>query len=151
MTCGAARAPVYCVTMNEMRSRVVNWSRRTSTTLEVLLASTIIVGVAVFALASFFVMIEMNWQETDTLYELIYRALILVIGVELARTLLTHDLNAILELLAFVVARKMLKPEITSTDIILSVLAFVILLLGKKYLLNAVGDSRSATPSPAGK
>lgn len=133
--------------MSDLHERVINWSRRTSTTLEVLLASAIVAGVLIFALASFFVLIEMNWQDADTFYELIYRALVLVIGVELARTLLTHDLNAILELLAFVVARKMLKPEITSVDIILSVLAFIILLGGKKYLLNKMSSPASPPPS----
>lgn len=133
--------------MSDLHERVVNWSRRTSTTLEVLLASAIVVGVLIFALASFFVMIEMDWQDANTFYELIYRALVLVIGVELARTLLTHDLNAILELLAFVVARKMLKPEITSVDIILSVVAFVILLAGKKYLLDKITNAYPAVPN----
>ena len=38
----------------------------------------------------------------ETFYELIGRILLLVIGVELIRTLVTHDLTAVLELLAFV-------------------------------------------------
>ncbi len=124
----------------KMQSKVIRWSRRTSTLLERLLASAIVVAVIIFTMASFFVLVEMNWQEAETFYELIYRALVLVIGVELARTLLTHDLNAILELLCFVVARKMLTPEITSTDIILSVMAFTILLFGKRYLLDPMED-----------
>lgn len=40
------------------------------------------------------------------------------------------------QLLAFVTARKMLKPEITSVDILLSVTAFAALLAAKKYLLD---------------
>jgi hypothetical protein len=44
-----------------------------------------------------------------------------VIAIELVRTLVTHDLRAILELLAFVVARKMLKPDLNVIDIVLSV------------------------------
>jgi hypothetical protein len=67
----------------------------------------------------------MDWRLTETFYELIYRVLLLVIGVELVRTLVTHDLRAVLELLAFVVARKMLKPDLGVLDILLSVLAFV--------------------------
>lgn len=70
----------------------------------------------------------MSWGQTDTFYELIYRVLLLVIAIELVRTLVTHDLRAILELLAFVVARKMLKPDLNVIDIVLSVLAFVALL-----------------------
>jgi hypothetical protein len=66
---------------------------------------------------------------------LIYRVLLLVIGIELVRTLVTHELRAILELLAFVVARKMLKPDLAFLDILLSVLAFVALLAANRFLL----------------
>jgi hypothetical protein len=77
-----------------------------------------------------------DWSATDTFYDLIYRILLLVIGLELVRMLYTHSLAAVLELLAFVIARKMLKPDLTAMDIILSVLAFVILLAGRKYLMS---------------
>ncbi len=119
-----------------MQERIIRWSRSTSTTLEQLLAGAIILAVILFGLATIFVMAELDWQSADTFYELVYRVLLMVIGVELARTLLTHDLNAILELLAFVVARKMMKPDISSTDIVLSVISFVALLAGKKYFLG---------------
>lgn len=119
-----------------VESRIIQWSRNTSTNVERLLASAIVVGVIIFTISSLLVLVEMDWKEADTFYEMIYRSLIIVIGVELTRTLLTHDLNAILELLCFVVARKMLTPEITSVDIILSVLAFTVLLFGKRYLLD---------------
>lgn len=38
--------------------------------------------------------------------------------------LITHNMDAVLELLAFVIARKMLRPELSSMDIALSVLSF---------------------------
>ena len=62
--------------------------------------------------------------------------LLMVIGVELARTLLTHDLGAILELLAFVVAWKTLKPDVDAFDIFLCALAFVALLAARYYFLR---------------
>ena len=95
---------------------------------ERILALVILGGVAVFGLSSAQTLLAMSWGQTDTLYELIYRVLLLVIAIELVRTLVTHDLRAILELLAFVVARKMLKPDLNVIDIVLSVLAFVALL-----------------------
>ena len=67
---------------------------------------------------------------------MIYRVLILVIGVELIRTLVTHDLGAVLELLAFVIARKLLKPDLSALDILLSVSAFVVLLVARRYFLR---------------
>ena len=78
-----------------------------ATALERLLAFGILLGVIAFAFKSDFALMDMDWRSTDTFYELIYRILLLVIRVELIRTLLTHDLMAVLELLAFVVARKM--------------------------------------------
>ena len=52
-----------------------------------------------FAFKSAFALTDMDWRSTETFYELIYRILLLVIGVELIRTLVTHDLTAVLELL----------------------------------------------------
>jgi hypothetical protein len=104
--------------------------------IERVLALVILGGVFVFGLRSAQILAAMDWQLTETFYELIYRVLLLVIGVELVRTLITHDLRAILELLAFVVARKMLKPELATLDILLSVLAFVALLAAHRFWLS---------------
>jgi hypothetical protein len=93
-------------------------------------------GVLVFSLRSTQTLAAMDWRLTETFYELIYRVLLLVIGVELVRTLVTHELRAILELLAFVVARKMLKPDLAVLDILLSVLAFVAPLAANRFWLS---------------
>jgi hypothetical protein len=111
-----------------LKARLSRYFRRTAAGIERFLAVVILVGVLVFGWRSVQVMAGMDWQLTETLYELIYRVLLMVIGVELARTLVTHDLRAILELLAFVIARKMLKPDLGVLDILWSVLAFVALL-----------------------
>jgi len=92
-------------------------------------------GVLLFGLRSVQALAGMNWRLTETFYELIYRVLLLVIAVELVRILVTHNLKAILELLAFVVARKMLKPDLVGLDILLSVLAFVALLAANHFWL----------------
>ena len=114
-----------------------------ATALERLLAFGILLGVIAFAFGSVSALLVLDWHSTETFYELIYRTLLLVIGVELIRTLLTHDLFAILELLAFVVARKMLKPELPTLDILLGVAAFVVLLAARRYLLPPLaGEQR---------
>ncbi|MFZ6027575.1 MAG: hypothetical protein ACOYYS_07640 [Chloroflexota bacterium] len=76
----------------------------------------------------------MDWTSTEAFYEMIYRVLLLVIGVELVRMLVVHDLLAVLDLLAFVIARKMLKPELGSVDILLVVIAFVTLMWARRYI-----------------
>jgi len=97
--------------------------------LERLLAVILFGGVIFMTFYSFESMLIMDWSQTETFYELIYRVLLAVIGLELIRMLITHEMIAVLELLAFVIARKMLKPELTSVDIFLSVVAFVALVL----------------------
>jgi len=88
---------------------------------------------AVFFYASVATMGGENWSQVETLYELINRILLLVICLELIRTLLTHELEAVLELLAFVVARKTMKPDLTVIDILLCSISFVILLAARKF------------------
>jgi hypothetical protein len=127
-------------------SRISNYYKTISVWIERLLALVILGGVIVFALYSTQAMAAMDWRSTETFYELIYRVLLLVIGVELVRTLVTHELRAILELLAFVVARKMLKPDLAVLDILLSVLAFVALLAANRFLLSTPLPQESREP-----
>lgn len=104
--------------------------------LEKLLAVVVLGSVIVAAVHGGIRLAGLDWSANETFYELIYRMLLLVIGLELVRMLITHSLAAVLELLAFVIARKMLKPDLTSLDIILSVMAFVALLAGRRYLMS---------------
>ena len=104
--------------------------------LERLLAVAIVAGIIAYSVESAAQLLSMDWGNSETYYDLVYRVLLTVIGVELARTLLTHDLGAILELLAFVVARKTLKPNVDAFDIFLCALAFVALLAARYYFLR---------------
>jgi hypothetical protein len=119
-----------------MSDSVVSWATTATRWLERALALAILVAVVVFAVSSTGVLAAMDWRQTETFYQMIYRVLILVIGVELVRTLVTHDLGAVLELVAFVIARKLLKPDLTALDILLSVVAFVALLAARHYLVR---------------
>ena len=120
---------------------VVRW-------LERLLALAVLIGSVIYAVGSVQALIGMDWRASETIYELIYRVLLLVIGLELVRMLVVHDLLAVLELLAFVIARKMLKPDLVATDILLVVLAFVALLWARRYLV--VSASKNAEDQPPG-
>jgi hypothetical protein len=115
-------------------SWVVRW-------LERILALAVLSGIVIYAVGSAQVLIGMDWRSSETIYELIYRVLLLVIGLELVRMLVVHDLLAVLELLAFVIARKMLKPDLVATDILLVVLAFVALLGARRFLTVAASKN----------
>lgn len=121
-----------------MRSQFVDYYRAALSVLERALAVAVMLAVAVAGIGSAQALSGMDWRASETLYEFIYRALLVVIGLELARMLVTHDLNAVLELLAFVIARKMLKPDLASEDIVLGVLGFVALLFARRFLPAAV-------------
>jgi hypothetical protein len=100
-----------------------------------LLALVVLISALVFAAGSAQALFSANWQTTEAFYDLIYRVLLLVIGLELVRMLVVHDLAAVLELLAFAIARKMLKPDLEAIDVVLAVSAFVALLAARRYLL----------------
>lgn len=118
------------------------------TAFERILALGVFAGVLAYLAGSVQVLFGMDWRETESFYELIYRVLLLVIGLELVRMLVTHELEAILELLAFVIARKMLKPDLTSVDIALSVLGFVTLVAASRYLFGRLGFQRVKAEEP---
>lgn len=103
--------------------------------IEKFLAVIVIIAVIFYILNSFVFFVQADWQTKEVFYELIYRALLVTIGLELSRMLVTHNFMSILELLAFVVARKMLKPELTSIDVFLGVLSFTVILIANRYLV----------------
>lgn len=120
-----------------MNNQVIQITKTIATILERALAIAILVGLVIFSYQSILEMITWDWSMNETFYHFIYKILIAVIAVELIRTLVTHDLMAILELIAFVVARKMLNPQITSQEIFICALAFVAMLIAYKYLMPA--------------
>lgn len=116
--------------------RLTSLAKHFGTWLERLLAIAIVAGIVAYGIASTTELVRMDWHDTATFYELIYRVLLMVIGIELVRTLLTHSLEAILELLAFVVARKTFKADVDAFDIFLCALSFVALLAARHYFLR---------------
>lgn len=132
-----APSPVEGKRSRRTEDPVVRWAKLIGTWMERALALAILIAVAAYAYRSVGVVAVMDWGHSETFYEAVYRVLLLVIGVELARTLVTHDLMAILELLAFVIARKMLKPDLPVLDILASTLAFVALLAARRFLMRS--------------
>ncbi|GAB4275107.1 MAG: hypothetical protein Kow0029_15990 [Candidatus Rifleibacteriota bacterium] len=127
--------------VSELLRLVTQWCER-------ILAVSILFGMSVFFYFSIVALSGYDWNLTETLYELINRILLLVICLELIRTLLTHELEAVLELLAFVVARKTLKPDLSVIDILLSAIAFVILLGARKYFVINFSESPNNPEKP---
>jgi uncharacterized membrane protein (DUF373 family) len=119
-----------------MNERVILWTKAITKWFEYGLAVAVLVGIIAFAFSSAIVLAGISWRDISSLHELIDRVLLLLIGVELIRTLVRHDLGAVTELLAFVVAREMLKPDLSLLDALLGVSAFAVLLAARRFFLR---------------
>lgn len=124
-------------------SQVVRW-------LEIALAGLVLVGVLAAAVSSVRELLGLDWSQGATFDRLMSRVLFIAIGLELARMLVVHSLRAILEMLAFAIARNMLLPDRTAVDIVLGAVGFAVLLASARHFLGADKGSRppEAEPTP---
>ena len=74
-------------------------------------------------------------NEYDVLQKLIQQVLLIAIAAELGLLLLFHRTSSAVEVIIFVIARKIVSPEISSLDLLLSVAALVGLLVARFYYL----------------
>jgi len=74
-------------------------------------------------------------EEYDALQKIILNVLLIAIAAELGLLLLFHRTSAAIEVIIFVIARKIVTPEITSLDLLLSVAALCGLLVARFYFL----------------
>ncbi len=116
---------------------VVIWGERA-------LALAVFGGVMVFAASIARDLSNLDWSEADTFYQFLTRALLLAVGLEFARMLVTHDMLAVLELMAFVLARTILKPDIEAVETMIMVLGFVVLLVARRFIVQP-----DAVPGPS--
>ena len=78
------------------------------------------------------------WQPTDeykALQHVIENVLLVAIAAELALLLLFHRTSAAVEVIIFVIARKIVSPDITAIELLLSVVALIGLLIARFYYL----------------
>jgi hypothetical protein len=117
--------------------------------LEMGLAALVLVGVLAAAVSSLRELLGLDWTQAETFDRLMSRVLFIAIGLELARMLVVHSLRAILEMLAFAIARNMLLPDRTAIDIVLGAVGFAILLAASRYFLVADKEhAAAADPAP---
>ena len=104
---------------------------------ERILALIIFVGLTMFLSAYVKDFFAADWAAINSFENMVHVVLSMIIGLEAVRLLSTHSLESVLELLAFVVARKALEPSATAVDLILIVIALTIL-IGGRYMLSCV-------------
>lgn len=116
--------------------------------LEIGLAALVLVGVLAAAWNSLHELAGLDWTQSTTFDRLLSRVLFIAIGLELVRMLVVHSLRAILEMLAFAIARNMLSPNLPALDITLGAIGFAVLLAAGRYFLGRGGDR--PPPAPPG-
>ena len=96
---------------------------------EIFLAVVVLLATVYYFAESVRYLLSLDWSVTKTFYEFINRILLISVGVEFSRLLITHDTHAVTDLLVFAVARKLLQPDIATNQVVLYVLAFCLLAL----------------------
>lgn len=115
--------------ISAMNQDLVRWIER-------VIALALILGVSCFFLATFRMALGLDWSSMATLHELGQRVLLMTIGMEIVRTLISHELSSLINLLSFVIARRMLEPQTAFWEIPLGVMSFAALMATRKYLLD---------------
>ncbi len=112
-----------------INQELVKWIER-------IISLDLLIAVACFFLATFRMALGLDWNSMATLHEVGQRVLLMTIALELVRTLISHELSSLVNLLAFVIARRMLEPQTAFWEVPLGVAAFAALMATRRYLLN---------------
>jgi uncharacterized membrane protein (DUF373 family) len=103
-----------------------------------LLALAVLVAAAIAAYETVVRDFPKLWQPTDeykALQQIIENLLLVAIAAELALLLLFHRTSSAVEVIIFVIARKIVTPNITAVELLLSVAALIGLLIVRFYYL----------------
>lgn len=123
--------------ISSINQELVGWCER-------IISLALLVGVLCFFLATMRVALGLDWSAMATLHEIGQRVLLMTIGLELVRTLISHELSSLVNLLSFVIARRMLEPETAFWEVPLGVAAFAALMATRRYLLNGASQDPEA-------
>jgi hypothetical protein len=80
-------------------------------------------------------------NEYDAMHQIIQNILLVAIAAELALLLLFHRTSAAIEVLIFVIARKMVTPGLSGFELLLGVAALSVLIVVRFYYLSGKKDS----------
>ena len=93
---------------------------------EKVLAAAVCIGIVVFAFQGLRSFLFRDWGSPETFYAFISFVLLLLLGVELIRLLMFHSFTTVLELIILIISRKMLKPDISSADILTLIISIAV-------------------------
>lgn len=102
---------------------------------ERIIALALLIGIAVFFMATLKASLDLDWSSVGSLHEIWQRVLMVTIGLELVRTLISHNPSSLVNLLSFVIARRVLEPQTAFWEVPLGVAAFAALMATRRYLM----------------
>lgn len=103
--------------------------------IELVLAGIVIIGVIFSLIQQAPRLISLDWSQTATFIEFIQVLLYLAVGVELARLLASYNINTVIELMVFVLARKVLLFD-ESPFALIAIVFSTVLLFGARYFFT---------------
>ena len=112
--------------------------------IELIIASMIIIGILIglIDLARYFILIfTARAHESYNLFQsFLGLALLLIVGAELIHMILYHSTESLLELILFVIARKMLIYSTNVIDLVFVTIAIAIVFFTMRFLVDTNGD-----------
>lgn len=112
--------------------------------IERIIALALLLGVIGFYLSTVKTALGLDWNSLTTLHEISQRILLMTIAMELVRTLISHELSSLINLMSFVIARRMLELQTPFWEVPLGVAAFAALMATRRYLMNGVQETAGA-------
>ncbi len=120
--------------ISSINQELVVWCER-------IIALALLFGIVCFFLATVKTAFGFDWGSMAALHEVGQRILLMTIGLELVRTLISHELASLVNLMSFVIARRMLEPQNPFWEIPLGVAAFAALMATRRYLMNGTSGN----------
>lgn len=122
--------PSFCIfkvmEFSQLRTRIQRPVNYLVLSLELFLALIVVAGTVWYVYLALETLLTLT--DSAAFFAIFINVLLTaIIGVEVARVLLTHDLQGVLEILGLVMARKVLQPEVSATEILIVVVAFLVL------------------------
>ncbi len=100
---------------------------------EIILAAMVLCAVVYFGFNGAQAFLSKDWSSISVMYEFISFILLILLGLEVTRLILVHNITVVMELMLLIIARKMLYPEIVALDLLFCAIAFS-LVVGIYYL-----------------
>lgn len=106
--------------------------------IEYVFAIIIIIGVCIYVFNSLIYFFYLDWSTSEAFVLFLQRIFYMIIGIELARLLISYNIDTVVELLVFILARKLLLIDDDANPWIipLNIISIILLFAAKFYFFD---------------